>query len=101
LRRRGEKLKRILIRVLVAVVAAGVLAYSGDYLWLQYRILKAQNPYGTVRVNGYDAVPLKNGKTEFYPLDPVDQTCVHSLFPHFGDPPCWYLERHADRRVDL
>ena len=53
--------------MLVGVVAAGVLAYSGDYLWLRYRILKARNPYGTVRVNGYDAVPLKNGKTEFYP----------------------------------
>jgi hypothetical protein len=31
----------------------------------------------------------------------VQKTCVHSLFPHSGDPPCWFLIRHAEQRTDI
>ncbi len=49
----------------------------------------------------YVAVPRKDGKTDFMLDPPVDQSCVHSLFPHFGDPPCWYLQRQANKRINL
>jgi len=75
--------------------------YGGDYCVLRYRVWRNRNPYGTVHVEGYYAMPLKNGKTEILPMQPQDQTCVNSIFPHFGDPPCWYLRRHSETRVDL
>jgi hypothetical protein len=27
-------------------------------------------------------------------------TCVHSLFPHMGYQPCWYLSRHSEQRTN-
>jgi len=43
---------------------------------------------------------MKNGKTEYTFDPPVPQECVNSLFPHFGDPPCWYLSRHKRQQVN-
>jgi hypothetical protein len=48
------------------------------------------------------AVPEKDPKKEDYFFQPpVAKTCVNSLLPHFGYPPCWYLARHAKQRVDF
>ena len=33
--------------------------------------------------------------------EPESRTCVHSLFPHLGQPPCWYAERRNVKRTDL
>ncbi len=41
--------------------------------------------------------PMKDGKTMYVPGDPEDQPCVRSLFPHFGDKPCWYLKRQRNK----
>src|ERR1035441_8539805 len=27
--------------------------------------------------------------------------CVRSLFPHLGYIPCWYLRRHATKRIEI
>ena len=43
----------------------------------------------------------KDGRTEFMLDDPFDQACVRSLFPHFGDSPCWYLERERNKRKNI
>jgi hypothetical protein len=32
---------------------------------------------------------------------PAPQDCVYSLFPHFGDSPCWYLSRHTRQQVNV
>ena len=48
----------------------------------------------------YYALHKNKQKTNFMFADPEAQTCVHSLFPHFGYPPCWYLSRHAEQRID-
>lgn len=95
-------MKRILQQSLVvALLLLGVL-YTGDYLLLRLRVAKHRNPYGVVRVQPYYAVPSKDGKSEqYYFLDPQDRTCVHSLFPHFGYSPCWRLNEHKQRRIDL
>jgi hypothetical protein len=52
-------------------------------------------------IQRYYAVPQKGGKIEFLSADPQQQTCTHSLFPQMGDPPCWYLARHTDQRIDM
>jgi hypothetical protein len=44
----------------------------------------------------------KNNKTEFmFPRETQNQDCVHSLFPHMGYSPCWYLNRNREQRIDI
>ncbi|HEV2444847.1 MAG TPA: hypothetical protein VGS58_02955, partial [Candidatus Sulfopaludibacter sp.] len=72
--------------------------YAGDDFWL-----RARGPKGisTVTVQPYYAVPLRNGKTEIMLLDPEDQQCVQSIFPHKGYDTCWYLKGHTQKRIQM
>ena len=87
------------IAICAILLAVGV--YAGDYVLIRYRVAKNSNAYGTVRVRRYYAVTMKNGKPEYYFDQPTDQTCVHSLFPHLGYVPCWYLARKATQEVKM
>ena len=87
------------IRVLFVVLALAAV-YIIDDVWIRFRIPPRQQPFGTVTVQRYDAIPEKNGKIEFDPEPPVVQTCVRSLFPHMGYAPCWYLSRNAEQRIN-
>ncbi len=91
---------RYLKRGLLGIVLVLALVYVSDDLTVRLPIPRSRNPYGTVRVRRYYAVPLKDQKTEFFQGDAQTVTCVHSLFPHFGYSPCWYLERHKVQRID-
>lgn len=93
----GELIKRIFI----ATVLISAATYAVDYAVLRVRIAMNRSPFGTVMVRPYYAVPRKDHKTEFLFDDPRNQTCVHSLFPHEGDSPCWYLSRHREQRIEL
>ncbi len=88
---------RILRFVFLGAVLFLVLAYAGDALALRLRIPDPQQRLGSVHVQRTLAVPQKNGKTEFIKDDPLDMPCVHSFFPHFGNEPCWYVERHKQQ----
>lgn len=83
------------------VVACCALLYAGDYIAVRYRMARNQAALGTVEVQPYYAVPLKDGKTEFMFLKPQNEVCVHSLFPHLGHNPCWYVVRHRDKAIKL
>jgi hypothetical protein len=87
----------------IALILAGMLAlvYAGDYASVRIPIPKGRAPYGTVIVRPYYDVGLKSGKSEFYFLEPRKQTCVNSLFPHFGYNPCWYVRGHARQRIAM
>jgi hypothetical protein len=84
------------LRVLIALFAVMVFSYLGDMLLLHLR----SEPLGSVVVQRYDAIPEKNGKTEFAFEPPVSQPCVQALFPHQGYQPCWYLSRHSEQRIN-
>ena len=86
---------------LITVSVACALLYAGDYASVRYRIPRGRDPFGSVEVQPYYAIPLKDGKTEFMFLKPENQVCVHSLFPHLGHNPCWYARRKKDKRIDL
>jgi hypothetical protein len=86
---------------LIAVVALCALIYAGDYAVVRYRVARNRNPYASVQVQPYYTVPLKDGKTEFMFLDPQNQACVRSLFPHLGRTPCWYLRRHSNQATNF
>jgi hypothetical protein len=63
--------------------------YACDYFILELRVAHPRfgDAYGQVQV--FYATPLKNGKTEIFYDQPQFETCVHSVFPHFGYRPCW------------
>lgn len=86
---------------LIAVLVFCALLYAGDYAAVRYHIPRSRDPFGTVEVQPYYAVPLKGGKTEFIFQKPENQVCVRSLFPHLGHNPCWYVRRHRDKATNL
>ena len=88
-------------RILAVAVISLLILYVGDYLSLRYQIPKGRAQFGVVKVQSYYAVGLKSGKTEFMFLGPKNLTCVRSLFPHFGDSPCWYLSRKTVQRINM
>jgi len=82
---------------LIAVLLLCALLYAGDYAAVRLR----RNPTGTEQIQPYYAVPLKDGKTEFMFLNPQNEVCVHSLFPHLGHRPCWYVRRHRNKPINV
>ncbi|MGA6987504.1 MAG: hypothetical protein WBZ01_15730 [Terriglobales bacterium] len=78
----------------------GIL-YGADYCVFRYRLATNHQPFGSVSVEHYYEVAHKDGKAEIIFDPPVQQTCVHSLFPHYGDRPCWFLIRHAEQKTDI
>jgi hypothetical protein len=78
-----------------------LVVYVGDYVLVRVRIAKQLDPYGMVQVHRSYAVTMKNGKPEYFFEPPADQTCVNSLFPHFGYSPCWFLRRRKIQQVKM
>ena len=91
------RVKRVLIGALIFLS----LPYVADFVMLLRPIAGTRNVFGEVTIRPFLAVPQKNHKTEFIRIDPETQTCVHSLFPHFGYSPCWYLNRRIRKRIDM
>ena len=87
----------------VALITVGLLAllYLGDYASVRIPVPPGRAAYSTVTVRPYYAVKLKSGKSDLYFLDPQEQTCVNSLFPHLGFQPCWYIRKHTHPRVSM
>jgi hypothetical protein len=90
----------ILRRFLVGTVVALVFCYVSDDLMIRYRMRRSPSAYGQVTVHRLDTIPEKNGRMEYVPEPPVVETCIHSLFPHIGYLPCWYLSRKTEQRVN-
>jgi hypothetical protein len=83
----------------LAVVACAAIVYAADYLSVAHRMVHRTkaDPLETIQVRPFYAVPLKNGRAEYDFGDTAPQTCVHSLFPHLGYQPCWYLRRQMQK----
>jgi hypothetical protein len=94
-------LKRLFFRIIGAVVLLASATYAGDYVSIRYRIPPSRNQFSAITIQPYYAIHEKNGRIEYDYARPETQTCVHSLFPHFGYSPCWYVIRHKDRRTDI
>ncbi len=83
------------------LIIPSALVYIGDYVSLQYRIPGNREQFATVEIDPYLAIPQKGGRTEFVVSDPINETCVNSLFPHFDDSPCWYVRQHRKKRIQM
>jgi hypothetical protein len=84
-----------------SVIVLTALAYTADYAIFRHRVATNRQPFGQITVTTYDAIPQKSGKTQFIFNPPEVQTCVNALFPRAGYVPCWYLQRHAEQRIDM
>jgi len=88
--------------------AAGCLAivYISDYIYFRFRTLhpKPADPLESLTALRVLAIPEKSGKTE-YEVDAQNPeqtiTCVHSLFPHSGYSPCWYVKPRINQPIPM
>ncbi len=93
-------------RVLIGLIVALGLLYGSDYLYVRVRMLhpKPAGPFESMKSLRVLAIPEKNGKTE-YEVDALNPeqtvTCVHSLFPHFGYSPCWYVKPRVNQPIPM
>ena len=87
-------------RTLIAIIAVVAIANAIDYLYVRYRASaqKQGDPFDVITYPHLLAIPQKGNRVE-YALDaqsPMESDpCVHSLFPHYGYMPCWYVNRKA------
>lgn len=91
------RIRRWVIRGLLGLVSAGAVVYGLDDLVARLR----HRPGADVQVTRFLAVPQKFNKIEYDQADPVTEHCIRALLPHFGYEPCWYLQRHTVRFVDI
>jgi hypothetical protein len=84
-----KSLGTIAKRALVAAVLLLGLVYAGDYLLVRYRIVHpaAGTAFGNVVMDARQPE--------------VNTPCVHSLFPHLGLSPCWYLKRNSQKPIPM
>ena len=93
-------------RLLMAVLTALALCYSVDYLSVRSRMIHAKpaDPFESITAVRVLAIPEKNGKTEFeVDAGNPEKTvvCVHSLFPHSGHLPCWYVKPRINQPIPM
>ena len=99
--------RRILFkRILIGAVIGLAVLYIGDYLSVRIRMLhpKPADPFESLKALRVLAIPEKNGKTEYEvdaqnPEHPI--TCAHSLFPHYGYSPCWYVKPRLNQPIPM
>jgi hypothetical protein len=87
-------------RILYALFMLLAMAYGYDYASVRRRVnaQKPGDPFDVVTYPHILAIPEKGNKVE-YALDAQSpmksDPCVHSLFPHYGYNPCWYVLRKS------
>lgn len=95
----------VIQRFVLLLVALCVVVYLGDFLWFQYqKHFSSSSVFGAVRMERMYAIPQKNGRVEFqFDAQAPEENvrCVHSLFPHTGLDPCWYLRRNAQKVIPM
>ena len=94
------------IRILYALLLLLAVAYGYDYASVRRRMSakKPGDPFDVVTHPNLLAIPLKGNKVD-YELDaqsPMEsESCVHSLFPHYGYTPCWYVVRRSRKPTQM
>jgi hypothetical protein len=94
-------MKSLRVRLLLAVLLLAAMVYGGDWLVVRYRIWRNKDGFGSISVTPVYVIHQKSGKTNYQYAQPEDEVCVHSLFPHFGYSPCWYVSRHQEKQIDI
>ena len=122
-----NRIAKIALRAALALFILVAILYAGDYASIKYRLSRAGNagnsgagsaanspstssgssasaprgPLDTVQIQRTYQIPHKDGRAEFAFAEPQSVTCVHSIFPHLGYSPCWYLKRHSQQTIPM
>jgi hypothetical protein len=94
-------MKRPILRAVFAFAVLLLVVYAADYCSLRYQLPGGRPQFGQVAIENLYAIQEKNGKTEYESGPPETDRCVHSLFPHYGNLPCWYVSRHREKMIDI
>jgi hypothetical protein len=94
---------RVAIRTAVAILCACATLYLGDYIYFRYRLSKRtpSDPLETMQIRAIYSIPRKDGRAEFVFGPKQTVTCVHAIFPHMGNAPCWYVQRSAQEPIQM
>ena len=93
-------------RFFVGLLILALLIYGLDLGWYECRLIfpKLGPAIGSVHRIRLLAIPAKGNKVE-YQVDSLrpeeDVPCAHSLLPHGGSWPCWYVEKHANDPITM
>ena len=98
--------KQIGFRILVLSAIFVATVFAADYLALRVRMLHPTPtmPFETITRVRILAIPTKTGKYDYQrdAANPTETiTCVHSLFPHFGDTPCLFLKPRFNQPIPI
>lgn len=90
-------------RALIVLLVAGALAYLGDWISFRYRLGRAKpgDPLEDVTIQRIYAVLQKNGKNSYTLAPPQTITCGHTIFPHSGYSPCWYVRSLDGKPIQM
>jgi hypothetical protein len=91
------RIAKILKRTILAAALLGAATWACDWAILRLKITREMNAFGSVDVHRRYALQLKNRRIEQLPEYRGPEECVRSLFPHYDESPCWYLESHAEQ----
>ena len=92
-------------RAFIAALVPGFF-YCTDYLYVRVRMFhpKPADPFESLMTLRVLAIPERNRKTQYevYVQNPEQTvTCVHSLFPHYGYSPCWYVKPRINEPIPM
>jgi hypothetical protein len=85
------KLQRVALFAILGLIAI----YICDYAVARVR------PQGSVDVQIMWAIKQKDNRIDYELGDTETRPCVHSLLPHMGSSPCWYLTRHKNQTITV
>jgi hypothetical protein len=94
------KLRKAALVAAVALALLLAVAYAWDLVSIRY-VVPLSRKFDSVNVDWFYSVQEKGGKFEFIYDHTQPESCVNSLFPHYGMAPCWYARRHRDRRIEM
>lgn len=90
-------MRRLAGKILLIAIAFTAVFYGIDYLYAKLR----PAAYADVQIDRFLAIAEHFNKIGYERTTPVTERCIYSIFPHFGDAPCWYLTRHTVRFIKI
>jgi len=95
----SRMIRSLLFRGAGILLAAFALVYLADAAILSRKVAANKAAaFGSVQI--YLTTPLKDSRLEIFTDQPETVVCVHALFPHYGDSPCWYVSRHTTQQIN-
>ena len=89
----GKSLRVVSGTSLLILLAVALSAFAADSLVWHWHLAHGTG-VATIPVTRMVVAPLKGNREEYYTDGTEDVPCSRSLFPHGGDPACWWLQRH-------